>query len=162
MDFHPLVTTIKNLLEQHHMWFEYFEHQPVRTSQEAAAIRTDYVLHQGTKALILKIKTIENDSRFVMLIIPGDMKLNNAKVKQVLEAKDLRFATEQEVFDVTEGVQLGGVPPFGNLFNIPVFLSPLVLKNEKIIFNVGDKRVSIAMKSEDYNTLVNPTIVDIT
>lgn len=162
MNFHPLVTTIKNLLEQNHMWFEYFEHQPVLTSQEAAAMRTDYALHQGTKALILKIKGMDNESHFVMLVIPGDMKLNNAKVKQILGAKDIRFATEQEVSSVTQGVQLGGVPPFGNLFKIPVFLSPKILENENIIFNAGDKQVSIAMKSKDYQTLVNPTLSDLT
>lgn len=161
MEFHPLVARIKDLLEQNHIWFDYFEHEPVRTSQEAAKIRTGYEIHQGAKALILKSKDFNNNSRFVMLVIPGDLRLNNAKAKQLLKAKDLRFATEQEVFDITNGVQLGGVPPFGNLFGIDVFVAPQVLENEKIIFNAGDKRVSIATKSEDYKSLVNPTIADI-
>lgn len=156
-NYHPVVSQILNLLQKKNLWHETFEHTPVRTSEEAAKIRVGYTLTQGTKALIVRVKA-GGKKFFVMLVIPGDKKFNSDKVKVLLHSKDIRFATEEEVINITDGVLPGGVPPFGNLFNIPVYLDPTVLENEKIIFNAGDRSFSIAMKSKDYLIMVNPTI----
>lgn len=160
---HNTVDTIKNLLEQNNMWYEYMEHEPVRTSEEAAKIREgSYTLSQGTKALIVRVKKNSKNKFFAMLVIPGDLRFDIKKVKNVVDAKDVRFATEKEVIKITKGVLPGGVPPFGNLFDLKTYLDGKVLEHEKIIFNAGDKKVSIAMKSDDYLKLVSPTRVDIT
>lgn len=161
MNYHKTVTEIKNILEKNHCWFETFEHEPVRTSEEAAKVRTGYSLHQGAKALIVRVKKSENEKFFAMLVFPADLKFNDKKVKQFFEARDIRFATEEEVLSKTDGVQLGGVPPFGNLFGIEVVADPKLFENEKIIFNAGDRSFSIAMKSSDYKRLVNPKLADI-
>jgi prolyl-tRNA editing enzyme YbaK/EbsC (Cys-tRNA(Pro) deacylase) len=73
-------------------------------------------------------------------------------------AKAIRFATVGEVASLTNGVQAGGVPPFGNLFSLEVLADPKLFENEKIIFNAGDRRFSVAMKSKDFKNLVNPKI----
>ena len=83
------------------------------------------------------------------------------KVKKLFGAKDIRFATEEEVLALTNGVQPGGVPPLGNLFHLEVVTDQGVLDHEKIIFNAGDKRFSVAMKTEDYKTLVDPKVNEI-
>ena len=144
------------------MWYEYFEHEPVRTSEEAAKIRTGYTLAQGAKALIVRVKKSNADKYFAMLVIPGDLKFDIKKVKAILEAKDIRFATEDEVSDITKGIKVGGVPPFGNLFEIDVYADSKVFNNDKIVFNAGDKKASIAMNTGDYKLVVNPNVADLT
>lgn len=161
MDYHPITKTITDLLTQNNCWFETFEHEPVRTSEEAAKIRTGYTINQGAKALIIRVKKSETDKKFVMLIVPGDLRFNNQKVKDFFGAKEIRFASEEEISKLTSGVQIGGVPPFGNLFNLETIVDPKLFKNEKIVFNAGDRRFSVAMKSEDFKKLVNPQVVDI-
>ncbi len=161
MNYHKTAQTILNLLKKQDIWFETFEHEPVRTSEEAAKIRHGYSLHQGAKALIIKVLTKTGESEFMMFVLPGDSRFSNKKVKQCLNAKDIRFATPKEISDLTEGIQIGGVPPFGNLFNLKVMVDPTLLENEKIIFNAGDRSFSIAIKSEDYKKLVQPTLIDI-
>ena len=84
------------------------------------------------------------------------------KVKEVFDAKDIRFATREEISELTNGVHIGGVPPFGDLFNIEVIADPKIFENEKIVFNAGDRCYSIAMKSEDYKKFINPKIENIT
>lgn len=161
--FHPCVSKIRTLIEKNGMWCDYMEHQPVRTSQEAAAIRPDkYTLSQGAKALIVRIREYGGKKYFCMLVVPGDKKFAFQRTKELFNAKDIRFATEKEVADMTEGVKLGGVPPFGNLFGLQVFVDEKVIKNDVIIFNAGDKRVSIALRTKDYIKLVEPQVVDIT
>ncbi len=143
------------------MAYETFEHEPVRTSEEAAKIRIGYSLKQGAKTVILRVKG-GGKKYFAMIVLPGDKRFNNQKVKKFFDAKDIRFATEKEVIGVTNGVLPGGVPPFGQLFGLKVVVDPGLLRNERIIFNAGDKRFSIAMKSKDYLSLVKPEVVDIT
>ncbi len=162
MEYHPVVGRIINLLSENHCAFETFEHAPVRTSAEAAKVRTGYTLHQGAKALIIKVKTSKADGRFVMLVIPGDLKFDNNKVKQALSVKDTRFATEEEVAAITGGVQVGGVPPFGNLFSLETIADPKIFASERIIFNAGDRSFSVGMKSGDYKLVVNPEVIEIT
>ena len=162
MKYHPVVEKIKKLLIENRYWFETFEHEPVRTSEEAAKVRTDYSLHQGAKAMIVRVKSSEQDKRFVMLAFPADLRFDNEKVKALLRIKDVRLATEQEVSSITDGVELGGVPPFGNLFGLEIIADPKLFENEKIIFNAGDRRFSIAMRSEDYQKLIKPSVADIT
>ncbi len=159
--YHQVVTKIISLLEEHHFWFETFEHEPVRTSEEAAKIRSGYSLEQGAKALIVRLKYSKNESKFVMLVLPGDARFDKQKVAEAFKTKDIRFATEAEVSEITSGVELGGVPPFGNLFGLEVTVDPGLLEHEKIIFNAGDRRFSVAMKTEDYVTIVQPKVVRI-
>lgn len=161
MEYHITVNKIIKLLGQNGAWFETFEHEAVRTSEEAAKIRVGYSIKQGAKALIVRVRTA-TEKYFVMLVVPGDMKFSNDKVKKILDAKDIRFATAEEVTELTEGIEFGGVPPFGNLFGLKVVADQTVFKNEKIIFNAGDRKFSIAMKSKDYMKIVCPDISNIT
>jgi Ala-tRNA(Pro) deacylase len=151
---------IIGLLENHQMWYETFEHEAVRTSEEAASLRPNYSLRQGAKALIVRAKISGQGKQFLMLVMPADQKLDSGKAKKTLNAKELRFATEAEVEDVTDGVRPGGVPPFGNLFGLQVVTDPSLFANERIVFNAG-RTCSIAMKSADYRVLVSPTITGI-
>jgi len=51
-----VVSKIVELLESGGYWFETFEHEPVRTSEEAAGVRTGYSQAQGAKAMIVRVK----------------------------------------------------------------------------------------------------------
>ncbi len=159
--YHPAASQIVSILETHNCWFETFDHDPVRTSEEASKTREGYSLHQGAKALIVRVKISNSDKKFVMLVCPGDTRFDSEKVKQLFHAKDLRFATVDEVSEITNGVQPGGVPPFGGLFGLEVVVDPSLLQNEKIVFNAGDKSFSVGMKSADYQIIVHPQVVSI-
>ena len=64
----------------------------------------------------------------------------------------------KEVDEITNGVKPGGVPPFGNLFSLPVYVDQTLLENEEIIFNAGNRCFSIARRSNDYLKMVNSLI----
>jgi len=156
--YHSVVAQIVELLKRRNIWFETFEHEPVRTSEEAAKVRHGYSLQQGAKAILLRVKISTTEKKFVMLVLPGDARFDSGKVKNLLKPKDIRFATEEEVIAATGGVLPGGVPPFGNLFGIETIADPKILEQEKIVFNAGDRSFSIAMKSADYIFIVNPRV----
>lgn len=165
MQYHKTVQKIKDLLDAAGTAYKCFEHEPVRTSEEAAAIRPEYTISQGAKALIVRIKkknvSPEEEKQFVQIVVPGDAKFDPKKARAVLDAKDIRFATPEEVGEITGGVVPGGVPPFGILWDLPVYVEETLLNNDEIIFNAGDRSFSIAVKSEDYTKVVAPEVVSI-
>ena len=163
MQYHPITQQIVDLLESNEVWFETFEHEAVTTSEDAARVRPDYTLHQGAKAIVVKGEKKNKEAVFLMLVVPADLRLDSKKVKSALELRSFRFATEEEICEITQGIQRGGVPPFGSLFFKPivVHIDLKMFENERIIFNAGDRCFSVAMKSEDYRRLVCPLVVDI-
>ena len=161
MEYHPLTKQITDLLTRAQVWFETFTHEPVRTSEQAARTRPGYELKQGAKAILARVKRTESEKFFVMLVFPADKQFDKVKVKKYFNARDIRFATESEVAALTNGVEPGGVPPFGNLFHLRVIADPTLFENENIIFNAGDRRFSVSMHARDYQALVNPEIVQI-
>jgi prolyl-tRNA editing enzyme YbaK/EbsC (Cys-tRNA(Pro) deacylase) len=110
----------------------------------------------------MRVRQLDGDKRFVMLVMPADRRLDNQKARHVLQAKDIRFAREEEIATLTNGVQVGAVPPFGNLFGLDVIADPGLFDNERIVFNAGDRRFSIAMRSDDFQRIARPRIADIT
>lgn len=157
-DLHVAVGRIKSLLDAQACWYETFEHEPVRTSEEAAATRPGYALRHGAKAIILRVKRSKRDKFFVMLVFPADRKFDAKAVKSYFAARDIRFASEDEVARLTGGIQPGGVPPFGSLFDLPVFAPPQLFQEERIVFNAGDRRFSLAMRSADFRRLAQPEV----
>jgi Ala-tRNA(Pro) deacylase len=160
-EYHPVTDAIQNALRNGGHEYETFEHAAVRTSEEAAATRPGYGLHQGAKAIVVRVKGGDGGKRFLMLVFPADRRFDSKKAKTSLGLKEIRFATAEEISEITDGVEVGGVPPFGNLFGLDVVVDPALFENERIVFNAGDRRFSIAMNSRDYRDLVQPKVVEI-
>src|SRR5437870_8153888 len=103
---------LQESLKQHAVPFTVLRHEPVFTSEQAAAVRGTS-LASGAKALVVKA-----DDRFVLLVLPADRKLDSRKARTALGVKALRFANRDEVEQLT-GLQPGSIPPFGSLFDLP-------------------------------------------
>ena len=96
---------IKTFLDENNVSYEFKEHEPVRTSEEAATVRGDDI-RIGAKAMVLKA-----DNDFLMVVLSAAKKIDSKTLKEILGVKKLRFATPEEVMEKT-GCIPGGVPPF--------------------------------------------------
>jgi Ala-tRNA(Pro) deacylase len=135
--------------------YQVLHHAPVFTSEEAAAIR-GAPLSSGAKALVVKA-----GEGFVLLIVPADRKLDSKKARVLLGVKSLRFATREEVEQLT-GLAPGAIPPFGSLFGLPTYCDPGLGLNETINFNAGDHALSVAMSYRDYLNVEQPQLAEVT
>ncbi|MBS3166206.1 hypothetical protein J4444_03730 [Candidatus Woesearchaeota archaeon] len=150
----PLLTKIQELLDSQQISYEIKDHPAVRTSQEAAQARGES-LQIGAKALLVK-----DDTRFVLLILPAHLKLDTKKAKKVLNSRNLRFATPEELMQLVQ-VEKGAVPPFGPLFEVEMIVDHKLFENEFIAFNAGSLETSIKMRTQDYKRIINPRVEDI-
>src|SRR5438128_1618007 len=127
-----MATTVFERLEawlrQQGVAFTVLRHEPVFTSEQAAAVRGT-PLASGAKALVLKA----GDS-FLLAVLPADRKLDSKKARDGLGVKGMRFATKEEVEQLT-GLQPGSIPPFGSLFGLKTYCDPALGDNLTINFN---------------------------
>ena len=142
---------IEELLKKNTILYELKNHPPTYTSQESALYRGE-PLKIGAKAMVMK-----TDTGFMMAVLPADRKIDSAQLKKTVSTKNLRFATTEELLDIT-GLVPGAIPPFGLLFNLPMIVDKALLEEEYIAFNAGSLEKSIKMKTKDYREIVQPTV----
>ncbi len=134
---------LREFLRSSQIEFQETQHAPVFTSEEAAAVR-GAPLASGAKALVVKAGEM-----YRLLVIPADRKLDSKRAKQMLGTKDLRFASKEELLQLT-GLQPGSVPPFGSLFGLTTYVDPALGEQPRINFNAGEHTVSLSMTWDDY------------
>lgn len=144
---------ILQLLQSSQVSYKYLSHEPVFTSEEAAAIRKDGSLHQGAKALV-----VEAEKKYVMVVLPGDMKADLDKVAQVLQVNKVKLASKEKVKELT-GLEVGSIPPFGSVLGLKTYLDQRLSDNKEIVFNCARHDRSVMMKYEDYVKVEKPTII---
>ena len=72
---------IINLLKINNIPYKETEHEPVYTSEQAAKVR-GISISQGAKSLLLKC-----GDDFILVVLPGDRKLDSKKLKNLLKIK---------------------------------------------------------------------------
>jgi Ala-tRNA(Pro) deacylase len=142
---------VEALLHERGVAFDVMRHAPVYTSEEAARVRGT-PLASGAKALVCK-----GDDTLVMFVVPADRKLDSKAVRQARGWRKLRFASRDEVLQIT-GLQPGSIPPFGSLFGLPTLCDTRLGLNEKINFNAGDHGISVSMSHADYLRVESPEL----
>jgi Ala-tRNA(Pro) deacylase len=131
--------------------FDVLRHEPVFTSEQAATVRGT-PLASGAKALVCKA-----DERFVMIVLPADRKLASKEVRKIEGVKSLRFASREEVQQLT-GLAPGSIPPFGSLFGLATWCDQRLSEQERINFNAGDHSISISMSYADFVAVERPKL----
>lgn len=142
---------VSGLLTGKAIAFDVLRHAPVYTSEEAAAIRGT-PLGSGAKALVCKA-----DERFVMIVLPADRKLASKAVRKSEGVKSLRFASREEVEQLT-GLAPGSIPPFGTLFGLTTWCDQRLSEHARINFNAGDHSISVSMTYADYLAAEQPKL----
>lgn len=146
---------IITLLNSQNVAYKLTEHEPVRTSEEAARIR-GVALKTGAKAMIVKHK-----DTYSLLVLPADKHIDWKRVKTLLNVRDVRLATAEEAEQIAH-VQMGSVPPFGNVLGLSTYFDEGLFENDVVNFNPGSTTHSIAMRSADLTALVNPIVASFT
>ncbi len=148
----PVLDAIRRLLADAGVSFREVHHASTYTSEESAKARGEE-LRTGGKALLLK-----TDAAFRLFVLPADRKLDSAAVKRHLGVKKTRFATADELKDLT-GLVPGSVPPFGPpVLPFELYVDEAIRANERIAFNAGSLTDSIILATADYLSVAKPAI----
>lgn len=143
---------IKSLLDDTE--HDLLEHAHVVTSEQAAQVR-GLSIQEGMKSLLLNA-----DGKLVLVVVRADNKLHSNKVRRHFGAKDLRFATPEQVLQ-TMGVEIGACYPFGHIPDVPMIVDQTLANNSHVSFNPGIHTKTIRMKWADYAKKAQPKLIDV-
>jgi Ala-tRNA(Pro) deacylase len=147
------VKKLKELLDREGIKYVSIVHSVAYTAQEIAASA-----HIRGKELA-KTVIVRIDGQLAMAVLPASYKVDLGMLKDATGAVDVKVATEQEFKDLFPGCQLGAMPPFGNIYGMPVFVAARLADDDEIAFNAGSHTELIKMAYHDFERLAQPKVV---
>ena len=148
-----LEENIIKLMNEQEIAYEIFEHEPVFTNP-AMAEALNVSEAQTVKSLVLSTR----EGRMIVLVLPGDKKVNWKQAAAGAGTKKVSFAKPEAVSEAV-GCEVGCVPPFGQLTDLPIFMDKELTKKEYVFFNPGVHDKSFKIKAWDLKKLCKPTLV---
>lgn len=143
---------LRDFLENHHVKYQCIEHSPSYTAQEVAASA-----HVSGKSMA-KIVIVKIGGKLAMVVLPAPEHVNFNALKQTTGVTDIDLARESEFKTKFPECEVGAMPPFGNLYNMPVFVSNHLTRG-KIVFNAGTHSELMQMSYDDFARLVKPKVI---
>ena len=146
------VHRLKKFLEDNDVHFETIPHSQAFTAQEIAA-----VAHVPGKELA-KTVMVKLDGELAMAVLPATDQVSTERLKDVTGAHHVELASEKEFADRFPTCEVGAMPPFGNLWEMPVFVDQRLREDEEIVFNAGTHTELVKLSYADYERLVKPAV----
>jgi Ala-tRNA(Pro) deacylase len=149
----PIVERLQDMLERNQVRFTHTIHPEAYRAVEVA--RAEHIPpHKVAKTIVF-----HGDQGYGMAVLPADFLVDLQELRYMLGLSHLRLATEEELAELFPDCELGAMPPFGNLYNMPVYADSSLADEETIAYNAGTHRDVVHMKYADFKELVKPGIV---
>ncbi len=143
---------LKEFLDSHNIKYVTISHSVAYTSQGIAAL-THIPGKELAKTVMVKI-----DGALAMAVLPGSSQVDLSRLRTAVGATHAVLASEQEFKDRVPDCETSAMPPFGNLYDLPVFADESLCRDKEIAFNAGSHRELVRLAREDFERLVKPQI----
>jgi Ala-tRNA(Pro) deacylase len=124
------VEKLKNFLDERRVKHVSIYRLSAYTAQEIAEAS-----HVPGKEMA-KTVMVKPDGDLAMVVVPPSRQVNFQRLREAIGANAAVLATEDEFRDRFPGCELGAIPPFGNLYGLPVFVSRALTEDK------GDKEIA--------------------
>jgi len=146
------VAKLKEFLDSNHVKYVSIAHSVAYTAQEIAS-----VTHIPGKELA-KVVMVKIDGNLVMAVVPASRQVDLDRLRVLAEGKTVSLAGEKEFKDRFPDCETGAMPPFGELYGIPVYVDSSLAEDEDIAFNAGTHRELIRLSYQDFVRLAAPAV----
>ena len=146
------VKKLKTFLDENDVKYVTIRHSSAYTSQEIAA-----KAHVCGKELA-KTVMINIDGMMAMAVLPASYHIDFDNLKEIFGTKNVTLASEAEFKYRFPDCELGAMPPFGNLYDMEVYVAKSLTEEKEITFNAGTHTELLKLNYEDYERLVHPRI----
>lgn len=147
------VKQLKEFLDNNNVKYVTITHSTAYTAQEIAAL-THTKGRDLAKTVIVKL-----DDALAMAVLPASFHIDLQRLKEGAGAKVAGLAAEGEFRSRFPGCETGAMPPFGNLFDMPVFVDENLSKEKEIAFSAGSHNEVIRLSYDDFNRLAKPKVM---
>ncbi len=147
------VERLKRYLDENGIKYVKVKHSEAYTAEEIAE-----AAHIPGNVLA-KTVIFDIDGKMAMAVVPASYHVDFKLLEKETGATRIALATEDEFKDLFPDCEVGAMPPFGNLYNMDVYVSKSLVEDEMIFFNAGTHRDLIGIKYSDFENLVKPKVL---
>jgi len=133
--------------------YEVLHHPEAFTAQELAAI--EHVKGRSHAKVVM----VKAEGEVLMAVLPADLRIDLEKLEKATGRKTA-LATEADFRALFPDCAVGTMPPFGELYGVPVYLDASLTDAERIVFEAGTHSDAIRMRYADYARVAKSTIAD--
>lgn len=148
----PILRKLKEFLDAEHITYDVLQHRQAFTAQEVAAAQ-----HLPGMEMA-KVVMVRSRTGYLMAVVPAPLRVDLDRLERAAGERGLRLATEQEFAGLFPQCEPGAMPPFGNLFDIAVWVDTALAKDPEIFFNAGNHSQTVRLSYEDFARLVQPKV----
>ena len=145
---------LKSYLQFSHIPYETLPHSTTYTAQGTAALM-QISGREIAKTVVLRAG--DRGEETILAVLPGARHVKLEKLAAAV-GKPVRLATELEFVDLFPDCELGAMPPFGALYNLPVYMDESLAKDADVVFNAGTHHDAVRVSYEDFVRLAGPKI----
>ena len=145
---------LKEFLDENNIKYVTVTHSTAYTSQEVAALT-----HTKGKDFA-KTVVVMLDGALAMAVVPASYQVDMSRLKEGAQANTIALATESEFRNRFPGCETGAMSPFGNLFDMQVFVDESLTKDLEIAFNAASHNELIRLAYKDFERLVKPKVLN--
>lgn len=145
---------IRQILRKRRIPFQELHHEQAFTSQEVAGL--EHVSgHRVAKVVIAIV-----DGRPVELVLPASRRVVLDRVRDVLRAREARFASEQEMEKYFSDAEPGAIPPLRRpeWHDVPVVMDEAMKVEGEVLFQAGTHTDAVRLQFADWFKLVQPRV----
>ena len=146
---------LKEFLDENKVKYVAISHSQAFTAQEIAASA-----HIPGRQLAKTVIVILNGD-MAMAVLPATDHVDLRLLKNAAGAKKAKLAGEKEFKDLFPDCEIGAMPPFGNLYDLGVYVAASLAEGEEIAFNAGSHTELIKMAYADFERLVKPKVAEL-
>jgi len=143
-------------LREHRVPYQVQQHPEAFTAQEVAA--SEHVPGR----FVAKGVVVFADAQKALLLLPATHHVNLVQAAQALGVTEVRLAHEDEFAANFPDCAVGAIPPFGNLYGLPVYVDRSLTADDRIIFPAGTHTTTLTVAYPDFARLVEPVVLDFT
>jgi Ala-tRNA(Pro) deacylase len=148
----PILTKLKEFLDATRVPYEVRSHRTAYTAQEVA-----YEEHIPGRE-VAKVVMVRAGREYLMAVLPAPYHVSLTELGRATGRTDLHLASEAEFAGLFPGCEVGAMPPFGNLYGMPVWVDEALTRDDEIAFNAGNHQQTVHMKYADFARLVQPRV----
>ena len=147
------IQKLKAFLDSQKVKYLSISHSEAFTAQQVAASA-----HIPGKELA-KTVMVKVDGKMAMAVLPASYQVDFRQLKQATGSSKVELADEAAFKGFFPGCEVGAMPPFGNLYDMEVFVAESLTEDEEIAFNAGSHTELIKMSYQDFDRLVHPKVL---
>ena len=151
-----VIKKLRDYLDANNVKYVVISHSPAFSAQEVAAL-----VHIPGRE-IAKTVMVNVLGKLAMAVLPVSFNIDFNRLSIAMGTGDVFLSTESEFREQFPDCELGAMPPFGNLYEIDVYVAESLAEDEEITFNAGSHTDLVKMAYADFFRLVEPKIISFT